>query len=770
MNDQELLKLLIEDISQNKVKLQQQIAQQIIKRNELEGSQNQNGINDINEIITNLQNRIKSIDDLLNNENNSNNNSDSLFTYLQKQKLIRTRYTNPEHENAKKSLIQELFIDQMFGAKYQFDLKHVQKWRESYKLQPDKQITGNLIISSSSLSFLNDSVQNQQNRIQQFEDALESQESSQKETDKQIQMDLNDQEHKYMFFYMFVPENVEMRSVLVFGEFAKTYKVSKDQLATCKQISQDLKYHNITVNNIIHDLDVVYKQYMQYQVEVVYSNLQNDVSPYELCIDKQNIKQKYIENKLIEIDFEEVGDSVDCSQMIKHQRNRLTQGKPLSLSNKLDNTYIQIQDIQQICKHLQTNVFRVEKRSQSSYMGYQLFQKKTVNLLLQRAKNIDTYSKDKFTTVKTALFWIINYPLVMITTQCSGKSYQQMLIFTLYVVLKLYSDILLFNPIDLEEPEKKIYKTKSKTKDSCQPVEKEVKQFALHSSNKEGAQVLTAFSKNFLAQYISFLTKLLSQCTNNHLFRVNSYSLQDYNTYIVALKSYSTCNNTCETQKKKLEENMLFLHLAHLQNSQQLQEQMIPKVSLELNVENQLCNDEILKLQKLGEDVATILLDSNQSYTSNASYETTFAQVISFWDQIDQTVINDSFDKSVLEQFKIKLNNIKLGQKEKPNPFQFNILSQNALNELFALKYTYIEKNISAASQIQTISQMVTIQNIQYDYKIKFQESIYYQQIISYLLNNNYIVQDKVIIRTSNQQSVLNDVVTNLYYKEDLIQ
>ncbi|CAL6032780.1 Conserved_hypothetical protein [Hexamita inflata] len=766
MNDQELLKLLIEDISQNKVKLQHQIAQQISKRNELEVSQNKNGINEINQIITNLENKIKSIDDLLNNDQN-NNNSDSLFMYLQKQKLIRTRYTNPEHENTKNSLIKELFIDEMFGEKYQFDLKHVQKWREGYKLQPDKQITGNLIISSSSLSFLNDSVQNQQNRIQQFEDAQESQESSQKETEQNLKQDLNDQEHKYMFFYMFVPENVELKSLLVFGEFAKTYKVSKDQLATCKQITQDLKYHNITVNNIIHDLDVVYKQYMQYQIEVVYANLQNDVSPYELSIDKHNIKQKYVENKLIEIDFEEVGDTVDCSQMIKHQRNRLTQGKPLSLSNKLDNTYIQIQDIKQICKHLQTNVFRVEKRAQSSYMGYQLFQKKTVNLLLQKAKNMDISSKDKLTTVKTALFWIINYPLVMITTQCSGKAYQQMLIFTLYVVLKLYSDILLFNPIYLEEPEKKIFKTKSKTKDSSQPVEKEVKQFALHSSNKEGAQVLTAFSKNFLAQYISFLTKLLSQCTNNHLFRANSYSLYDYNTYIFTLKSYSTCNNTCETQKQKLEENMLFLHL---ENSQQLQEQMIPKVSLELNIENQLCNDEIIKLQKLGEDVASILLDSNQSYTSNVSYETTFAQVISFWEQIDQTVINDSFDKTVLEQFKIKLHNIKLGQKEKPNPFQLNILSQNALNELFALKYTYIEKNISVTSQIQTISQMVTIQNIQYDYKIKFKEAIDYQQITSYLLNNNYKVQDKVIIRTSNQQSVLNDVVTNLYYKEDLIQ
>ncbi|CAL6006177.1 Conserved_hypothetical protein [Hexamita inflata] len=758
MTDQQLLQVLTASVKASKIQIREQI--NIIK-NEIASQEqviSQDQITFMKKQLVGLQQRLRNINELLHEENSDPNEAqieENLFQYLYKQRLIWTRYSNPDSEALKNSQIKELCIDEMFGEKYQSNLKHVSKWKDNQLMvnEEQKEIKGNLIISASSLSFLNDSIQNQQKRIEQFDE--------QNAQETKINTTQNNQEHKYMFFYLFVPENIQMRSVLVFGEFAKTYKVSKDQLATCKQISQDLKYHNIVVNNIIHDMDVVYKQYMQYQVEVVYANLQNDASPYELCIDKQNIKQKYIENKLIEIDFEEVGDTVDCSQMIKHQRNRLNCGKALTISNKLDGDYIKFQDIGKILNFLSKRVFEASPFvAQSSKMGHQLFQKKSVTTLLQWANNQDNSSNDKLNNIKISLFWLINYPLVMISTQCSGKAYQQMLIFTLYVVLKLYSDILLFNPIDLEEPEKKIYKTKSKTKDSCQPVEKEVKQFALHSSNKEGAQVLTAFSKSFLAQYISFLTKLLSQCTNNHLFRANSYSLQDYNNLIQMLKQYTTCNVACESQTQKLEENMLFLHLADKENIQLPKNEKSDylKVSLQLNIEKQLDQKEIQDIKQLGEAVAEILKGNN------TSYEQVFSQVLIFWNEIDSSIINDTFDKQVYKKFETALLKIQHNENELNGQSQNNII-HTELNELFNVQYVHQTQKQGMIQYQQNIDQLVTIQDIQKDYNQMYKREIQFNEIIHYLQYNNFSVKEKILKRMDNKQNMIIGVIADLYYK-----
>ncbi|CAL6112143.1 Conserved_hypothetical protein [Hexamita inflata] len=757
MTDQQLLQVLTASVKASKIQIMEQI--NIIK-NEIASQEqviSQDQITFMKKQLVGLQQRLRNINELLHEENSDPNEAqieENLFQYLYKQRLIWTRYSNPNSEALKNSQIKELCIDEMFGEKYQSNLKHVSKWKDNQLMvnEEQKEIKGNLIISASSLSFLNDSIQNQQKRIEQFDE--------QNAQEPEINTTQNDQEHKYMFFYLFVPENLQMRSVLVFGEFAKTYKVSKDQLSTCKQISQDLKYHNIVVNNIIHDMDVVYKQYMQYQVEVVYANLQNNVSPYELCIDKQNIKQKYIENKLIEIDFEEVGDTVDCSQMIKHQRNRLNCGKALTISNKLDGDYIKFQVIGKILNFLSKRVFEASPFvAQSSKMGHQLFQKKSVTTLLQWANKQDS-SNDKLNNIKISLFWLINYPLVMISTQCSGKAYQQMLIFTLYVVLKLYSDILLFNPIDLEEPEKKIYKTKSKTKDSCQPVEKEVKQFALHSSNKEGAQVLTAFSKSFLAQYISFLTKLLSQCTNNHLFRANSYSLQDYNNLIQMLKQYTTCNITCESQTQKLEENMLFLHLADKENIQLPKNEKSDylKVSLQLNIEKQLDQKEIQDIKQLGEAVAAILQGNN------TSYEQVFSQVLIFWNEIDSSIINDTFDKQVYKKFETALLKIQHNENELNGQSQNNII-HTELNELFNVQYVHQTQKQGMIQYQQNIDQLVTIQDIQKDYNQMYKREIQFNEIIHYLQYNNFSVKEKILKRMDNKQNMIIGVICDLYYK-----
>ncbi|CAL5984593.1 Conserved_hypothetical protein [Hexamita inflata] len=180
--------------------------------------------------------------------------------------------------------------------------------------------------------------------------------------------------------------------------------------------------------------------------------------------------------------------------MQKLTRYKLTT-KPLSLTFQLGKAMINKEEIQRIVPYTINDVWRD---------GKQYKMKDELSNKMYNCNNVDSLFENT-DTIAPAIYWILNYALSQLVVKMDPDKFQNLIIFDLFVMLKLY-----------EKVTKKITKYTQNSQ--------------INMRNYSAAKVLTAFDFTFMRNYVVTLAKIMNLLGTHKtlwLYCINSLSCEN---------------------------------------------------------------------------------------------------------------------------------------------------------------------------------------------------------------------------------------------------
>ncbi|CAL6066559.1 Hypothetical_protein [Hexamita inflata] len=238
---------------------------------------------------------------------------------------------------------------------------------------------------------------------------------------------------RYVLAFVMVASDIEAEALPVFMMYNYDGFARQNTVDTFYQICQALEKYNITCSILGHDGDVFWKKIEHYPLSLIEVNNQHRQSPYRLLEEFELQKNDYYHQN----NYQCTISVSDTKHLLKTQRCLLTYGLPLSLSNKLDNRYIDLNVIAHDLPFLDKNTLSNNNQlKMSDICALKMYQKLSVTTLMDQALlNHENETLDqKYARYRSAIYFFLMYPLVMNDVQCSCKSLQLMFITTLFVL------------------------------------------------------------------------------------------------------------------------------------------------------------------------------------------------------------------------------------------------------------------------------------------------------------------------------------------------